>query len=513
MQENDKNIDKIAKAAEALLKGKKMPKSIDPKTQAVIKQLLMKQEVEADPRFKKTLDKLINQTLGNIRRSRSNYNPLKEKAMKYFLTFLSGAFATTVIVLVILNQKNIVTLPFEKDAVDEGVKIETVVEGDELALLSEAEQVVNEVSHEDFGDIPEIEQVEAGKGGGGGGGEALATSSKEIGAGGGGFVERAIIPPYPGGELYPPEVTYDYTGDTNVSIPQSLSIYKTQRSELAVSRIQSIISQFGFDIGGIIEEGRIVMQYFSFANPKEKLNYSVDFNNGILTFHKTYQHDPDRKRATEEDVPSDSELITIANAFLKKHGIDPATLNPPEIDNQWRVYYEREKARMEKVGDSYIPYIPDQIRVIYPQMIENIPVVDFGGTNVGQVNLHINIFDKEVVSGGIQLSLDLDKTDYPAQDFEEIIAILEETGGTNAFNFGPRPLRIETPDEDLKPADIDVAYDEAMLAYFRKYDWREGESKTYYIPVVMFKGEVTHSGEEEPYDQSTFVPVISSENF
>jgi hypothetical protein len=292
-----------------------------------------------------------------------------------------------------------------------------------------------------------------------------------------------------------------------------MAIYKTKKTEITSTRLGSLLKNFGAAAGDFIRNGKVVMQNMSFFNSSEKRSYNVDFNSGIINFHTNRDYDPNRKRTTEEDIPEDSELISIANAFLREHGIDPATLNTPEIDKRWMVYYEREKKRMEESGEKYPMHIPSEMNVVYPRMIDGIPVVDYGGGKVGQVRINIDILDNQVMSGSVNLSLNMDKTEYATQNSESLISILKETGGTNAFRYGPTPLRIDTPDEDLKPVKIDANYKEAILAYIEKHQWKEGENKIYYIPVVMFKGDIDSSAQEESYEQVTFVPVISSKNF
>ncbi len=505
MKESDKNIDKVIQAAEEILTGKKVSVKLDPEILTAIKQVLAKKEIQADPNFKKSLDKNIKKALLNITKVRKSSHPLKEKIMKYFLIFLSGSFATALVVVVALNQFNVIDFPFEKDLTQEEKTIgEDIVDLDDVsALLNEEADEINEVSHKDFGEVPDIGSAGTQSKGGDDGVET--TSATFAGKGGGGgeiMMESRMIPPYPGRDLYPPEITYTYSGSTEVSIPGSMSIYKTKKTEIASTRLESLLGNLGMVAGKFIENGKLTMQHMSFFNSGEKRSYNVDFNSGIINFHTNREYDREKKRPTKKDVPADSELINIANTFLKEHGIDPSTLNTPEIDKRWETYYNEDQ-----------DFVPSEITVIYPRMIDSVFVVDYSGGKVGQVRISIDIIDKQAMSGSVNLSLNMDKTEYEAQKFSAIKETLEKTGGTNAFNYGPMPLRIDTPDEDLKPYTIDANYKEATLAYIEKYQWKDNETKIYYIPVVMFKGDISNSEQEKPYEQVTFVPVISAESF
>lgn len=509
MQESDKNIERILQAAEQILAGKKVTVKLDPDILSAIKQLVNKREVSADPRFKKTLDKKIKKTLQEIskQRTQKNFTSLKEKVMKYFLVFLSGAFATSIIAIVVMNQLDIISFPGGVSEPKTPISQDTQVNA-ELGILG-GESIV-EVSHKDFGDVPALDEVvaqDAGKVSS----DAVATAPMGLG-GGGGYAERSYIP-YPGGDLYPPEVEYSYSGDKNVSVPQSMGIFRTKKTTVAASRLQVLMSEFGVNFQNLLKDGGFVLNYMNFYSDATEQNYNIDFNSGSISFYINQEYNPNRKNPTEKDIPTDQVLIGIANKYLRDHGIDPSTLNSPEVDKRWEEYYIQEKKMMEESGQNYPMYIPTTMTVVYPKQIEGIQVVDFGGGKIGDVRIDIDIIDKKVMSGSINLNTSYEKTEYPAQNISTIISILEETGGTNGFQFGPTPLRLDIPENDLKPASIKAAYEKAELAYVEKYHWSDGGSKIYYIPVVMFKGKVTNSELKEPYDQTTFVPVISSKNF
>ena len=506
MQESDKNIDKIIKAAEEILAGKKVSVSLEPEMLTAIKQVLAKKEIQADPNFKKSLDKNIKKALLDITKVRKSNHPLKEKAMKYFLTFLSGSFATAIIVMVVLNQLNVVDLPFNEEKTQEVEFSDEVVTEDIGELLDSEAGEVNEVSHKDFGDVPDLSDTNTQDKGDGGEEFVVMTAGKGGGGGGEAMMESRMMPPYPGGDLYPPEVNYTYSNNTEPSIPSSIPIYKTIKTEIVSARLGSLLNNFGVAAGKFIKNGKLTMQNMSFYNSSEKKNYNVDFNSGVINFYTNRDYDPDKKSPTKEDILDEDELINIANSFLKEHDIEPAILNAPEVDERWKDNY-----------DENHPFFPSEMTVIYPRTIDGLSVVNgYNGEKVGQVRINIDVIDKQAMSGSVNLSLDMDKTEYPTQKFSTIKETLEKTGGTNALNYGPTPLRIDAPDEDLKPYIINVDYyKEATIVYIEKSQWRDGGNKIYYIPVIMFKGHASHSNDKQTVynDQVTFVPVISAKSF
>ncbi len=501
MQETEKNIEKIMKAVEQILAGRKVTGNLDPAMITAIKQLLKTSDVAVDSKFKKSLDRVIRDTLSQIAKQRSKkpYS-LKESLMKYFLTFLSGAFATTIIALIVLNQLDVITFPFQ--SVEDGTVITQTDDRATGEMVSGEANVATEVSHEDFGDLPALAEGGAVADGKGGGGSAMGMG------GGGGY-----MPPYYGGELYPPKVTYTYSSEEKIEVPQSMTIYKTEKTEISAKKLDGMMKDFGVVLSKLVKEGVFAMTYMNFYNSETKRSYNIDFSSGVLSFYTNIEYDPNRKQPAEEDIPQDRVLLRIANSFLQEHGIDPSTLNPPEVDKRWKIYYDQEKRAMQENGGTYQLYIPTTMSVVYPKMLDGIAIVDFSGGKIGDVRVDIDIIDNIVTGGSINLSLSLEKTQYPTQAFDQITKILKETGGTNGFNYGPMPLQIGTPEDNLKPPTIDADYTKAELVYIEKYQWTNNETKIYYVPVVMFTGKVKHSDQKEPYDQVTFVPIISADSF
>jgi hypothetical protein len=499
MDENNKNIDKLLIAADEILHGKPVSVTLDTQTLTALKQLLhVKADTPMDPQFKKQLGKLIQKNINNYTKIRNSHHSLKETIMKYFLTFLTGTFATAIIAVIVLNNYNVINLPFG-DKSPSSQMGEIVTEGE-----------VKDVSQKDFGDVPSIDEASS-RPQSGGGSDAANTQALGIGGGGGGYAERSFIPPY-GGDLYPPETNYNYTGNQQLQIPSEIAIYKTIKTSLNVNTLVSLMGNFGFPIEAFMKGNKLQLEYLNFRD-ESGTSYNVDFNIGQINFYTYRDYGNNPKQPAEKDIPQDAAIISIANSYLQSHGIDPASLNAPIVDKQWYVYYLREKEMAQKDSRDFYGYIPRDFQVIYPMMIDGIPVVNYGGTPQGDIMISVDILDKVVTSGNIFLTQDRERTQYPSQNFDKVLQILKETGGTNGFIYGPRPLTIDAPgNNELKPASIIADYNEAKIAYLQHSTWVQNTSSNFFIPVVMFKGEIKQT-DQEPYEQYTFVPIVSSKEF
>lgn len=491
MDENKKNIEILLKLADDILSGRKVTEKIDAKLLMALKQLLNKTECTIDSAYRSRLDVAIRQKLKEIHQQSAlfHYPP---PFMKYTLTFLAGTFAALFIGVFVVNQLGWVPLTPSTPQVTQ---------------TQTPSVQVNEVPNDDFGDVPSLSEAISAR--------PDAKISANYGVGGGGIAaERSFMPPYPGGDLYPPEVKYIYSGDRSLSVPQSVGIYRARENVTPVTAIESLVGAvLGVNIKNLMSSTSVMLQNMNFQDPSDNINYSIDLMYGQVNFYTYREFTGNEKQPTEKDIPSDDVLISMANNFLTSKGFSLTSLEKPEVDKEWYKYFLLEKSRAADEKIAFNPYIPREIQVIYPMKIEGVQVVSFGGTKEASIRLSIDIIDKKVVSGNFTTIQNFDKTDYAAETAAAIIATLEKTGGTNAYNFGPRPLELRAPGDELKPSTIDVDYKTGELAYVRKDSWKNNRTYIYFIPVVMFKGQAKHSEQKEPYDQVTFVPVISAASF
>ena len=89
-----------------------------------------------------------------------------------------------------------------------------------------------------------------------------------------------------------------------------------------------------------------------------------------------------------ENVPGDETLISKANQFLSEQKISLTHYGEPQIDNVWRLNYET-------ASDKANYYIPEEISVIYPLVVDDQKVYDQSG-NLDGLRVNVNLLHDRV---------------------------------------------------------------------------------------------------------------------
>lgn len=112
-------------------------------------------------------------------------------------------------------------------------------------------------------------------------------------------------------------------------------------------------------------------------------------------------------KMTVEDMPSDAELIALANDFLKKHGINLDNFGAPAIDSTWRAEYDRMAVKADA-------WVPETVSVSYPIKVNGAQVYDLGS---GKTSFMVNVNAREKKVAG---TYNLWAQNYDASDYDAI---------------------------------------------------------------------------------------------
>jgi hypothetical protein len=191
------------------------------------------------------------------------------------------------------------------------------------------------------------------------------------------------------------------------------------------------------------------------------------------------------------DIPADDVILGIAADFVRAHGIDLSKYGTPEVDNLWRQQYEQ-------TPDKNQYYIPDQIRVIYPLLVEGQPVYDESGGKSG-LSIGVNIREKKVADiWGIQDQKYL-KSSYPAvTDPAKITAYLENQGRMYT-DWLPEGSTVKT---------VDITLGTPEMGYVKMYNYENNMSEELIVPALIFPVTNVPAGEVY-YRNSVTVPLAS----
>lgn len=165
------------------------------------------------------------------------------------------------------------------------------------------------------------------------------------------------------------------------------------------------------------------------------------------------------------DVPSNDVLISMADKFLQDKKINRSNYGDPQIDNFWRLNYESSSDK-----DNY--YIPEEISVIYPLMIDGQMVYDQGGSFDG-LRVNVNLLHK-LVSGVSNLNTArYESSEYSLEtDVQKVLEAASKGGSRFYYGDGTEKITLElgTPTKSL-------------IRYWR---YTSGLSEELLIPALIF---------------------------
>lgn len=376
----------------------------------------------------------------------------------------------------------------------------------EISLFDAGENITK-LGNNAFGELALNDNGARPQSGGGGGfgaggdgfSESAALNSKVtvpamgIGGGGGGGVDM-IVPPYYG-------YNYAYTGE-DFSIDQDqMAVYRRTKAPLNSGSLNSLLSSLNFGLFDLGSFGPIKADSLTLTEDKDFGHmFYVNFTEGTISINENWQkwQTPDRLcrdeacyqsyRFSLNDIPEDSELIKIANQFLKEHNISTANYGEPIVINYWEEEYQR-------AADKTSVYIPDVVSVIYPGLIDGQEVYDESGNKTG-LNVAINVRVNKV-SGVYELRANsYEASKYNVETDTEALIEQAKKGGFNNWFF--------TESADAKTVELGTP----QIALVKYYNYKNGQSEELYIPSLIFP--ITSMPEGEPYfwQKNVVIPLV-----
>jgi hypothetical protein len=169
------------------------------------------------------------------------------------------------------------------------------------------------------------------------------------------------------------------------------------------------------------------------------------------------------------DVPTEEALIASAQAFIKTHSIDVSSYGAPVVDMEWKSEYDR-------VANTSDAWIPDQIRVLYPLMIEGSIVSDQSGMPFG-IAVGVHVKTRRVMNVYGIMSREYVKSQYPGiTDTKQITDYLSALDNYSWM----------TPAEMKKAKTVTVKLGEPVMGYTVYYKYESDVTEELLIPSLTF---------------------------
>ncbi len=302
----------------------------------------------------------------------------------------------------------------------------------------------------------------------------------------------------------PTYYNYVYKGD--LTIPSDkLEVLRKVKSPLNTDAINNVIKSTDFGMINLGGFNNLGLDNFSVS---EDNGYVINVSPREGTVNIYQQYNPGATCSSIEVpcpmpmmqaqqpiqmpyVPTDQQMISIADQFIKDHDISLKNYGAAEVQNDWKIQYLNLAIKAPTMAPTWIP---DTGSVIYPATINGINIYDEQGNKYGMV-VNISFRDKKVTSVSEITAPNYESSLYETEtDTAKIMAIVNK-GGVNGYY----------PPEATKTVDVELGKPSIQLMRYWKYDY--GSSTELYVPALVFP--IVHP-ENYPdiYRKTVIVPII-----
>jgi hypothetical protein len=295
---------------------------------------------------------------------------------------------------------------------------------------------------------------------------------------------------------------YVYSG-SGLTIPETeMGVLQKKKNTMTPVETVSLLNNFKISSLDLGKFANLVLNNLSISEDKEfGLSVNMDFVEGNVSISKNWLKWPQSKCQDEacyrgnqvkiEDLPSDEKAIEIASKFIQDYGINVSSYGQPFVNDDWRNDYER-------LADKTYAYIPENVSVVYPLVIDGKTVYEEYGQPKG-ITVGVDVKNGRVSDvNGIE-KLDFSESAYAIEnDFAKILQMAEK-GGRNAFTY-PMPAEVKT-------TTVEVKLGEPQLSYTHIYEYKDGQNSQYIVPAIIFPVDQKPK-EGEYFPNKIVIPLV-----
>lgn len=295
----------------------------------------------------------------------------------------------------------------------------------------------------------------------------LTTSSRNV-------EEKMIMPPY-----YGTKYEYEYIGEDFSVNQEKMEVYKRIKNLPNENSLNSLINNIDLDLLDISAFKDSKLQNLNFVEDRN-FGFMVSLNpsEGMVSISQNWQKWPNpfqncREQSCYENarlkisqVPSDEEIIKIADNFIKEYGIDISLYENGQVDKRWEETY----SHAENLETAYVP---DSISVIYQLKINGKDIYDNGGNPDG-IRVNVDIRNKKVSGAWNITSNSYQSSEYQVEQDVNRILDLAKKGGQNIYynNQAEKTVTIKIGNPEL--------------IYVKHYKYENNQTEELLIPALKF---------------------------
>jgi hypothetical protein len=373
---------------------------------------------------------------------------------------------------------------------------------DQGPVLLPGKQQITRVSENAFGSLATLTVASGrGQGGGGMGGDTASLSSVDpkmsapaVGMGGGS--SESLI-------YQPTNYKFVYKGEEFAIDSDKMAVYEREKGFGTSVNLETILKNFNVGSFNIGKFGNARLDYLTASQDEDKgYTLSLDLRQGNVYIGQNWERWPniyascadnqacyEQNRLKIEQIPADDAVINISNQFLDEYGIDRSGFGAPFVQDMWKMEYAR------SVDQKMMPYVPEQVTVIYPTKIEGNEIYDQGGVKTG-VYVAVDVRNNKVSSVGELNGQRYQSSDYVTEkDTKRIISVAQKGGYQSYYGiYETAGAKTET-----------VELGNPTTGYVRLWQYSNNQSKELFVPSLIFP--VTNSPANF-YSKNIIVPIV-----
>lgn len=248
--------------------------------------------------------------------------------------------------------------------------------------------------------------------------------------GGGGMI------PYPGNYNY----HFKYVGGELPTLGDLQEVYRLDQPKQSEGFVNTLVRAISAGLIDLQKMRSAKVDYITFSEERPMgYTFNLDMSMGFVNISQNWKFWPNiptvcdqnycgpMPRLKQEDMLSEEQAITIADKFIQDYSISREGLGKPFMDQGGGVgIYQPAEARPT--------FIPDQISVVYPKVIDGLTVYNENGTPEG-LQVSIDVRQKAVIGAYGITKNQYQRSLYTGElDRAKLIGVAEK-GGFRNYNY------------------------------------------------------------------------------
>jgi len=355
------------------------------------------------------------------------------------------------------------------------------------------ENGINKVGERAFGEIvfSAGENSEEESQGLGGGGVSQDSASQMVTKG-----EPGVEEPY-----YFEMINYNYVyKGKEFSVGESIMpVYKKSGGDAISSKLAGILGNVNLDVLDVSKFRNAKIGSLQIVEDRD-YGYSlfIDPMSNTVSINTNWERWPQdvySGNLNEADALTESQVLSIADSFVKEYKIDLSNYGPAEVSEMEPILYMTESSE----EGSAISYVRESYSVVYPLILDGKEVFNQSGRKTG-MNVEVSARYKKVTYAGNIFTSGFESSDYDVKTNVDEILSSARDGGMSGYYSYPDPTK--TVDIELGTPVL------GLVSVWQTTDNKYmGMGEELYVPAYIFP-IISELSPNYYYEKGIVVPLV-----